>query len=56
MTNRQDAKNAKGKRMPRDRRPKREACTLLEFFQQSPLRGVKLDLRRSRELPREIDL
>jgi len=30
--------------------------TLAEFFAASPLRGSGIKLRRSRELPREIDL
>jgi antitoxin Phd len=29
---------------------------LLEFFRQSPLVGVQLDLGRDRSLPRELDL
>ena len=29
---------------------------LLEFFQQSPLVGVELDLERDKSLPRDIDL
>ena len=30
--------------------------TLVEFLQQSPLRGVELDLRRTKDLPRDVDL
>ena len=29
---------------------------LVDFFRRSPLRGVKLDLTRSKELPRGVDL
>ena len=38
-----------------DRKTKRVG-TLAEFFAASPLRGSGVKLRRSRELPREIDL
>ncbi len=30
--------------------------SLIEFFRQSPLVGVELDLERDRSLPRELDL
>jgi len=30
--------------------------SLVEFFRQSPLVGVELDLNRDRSLPRELDL
>jgi antitoxin Phd len=30
--------------------------SLVEFFQNSPLRGVELDLTRSKDLPRDVDL
>lgn len=29
---------------------------LVDFFQRSPLKGMKLDLERKKDLPREIDL
>jgi len=31
-------------------------ASLVEFFRQSPLHSVELDLRRSKELPREVVL
>lgn len=34
----------------------REQGGLVAFFRQSPLHGVKLDLQRSRETGREVDL
>lgn len=30
--------------------------SLVEFFQRSPLRGIELDLTRSRDIGREVDL
>ncbi len=35
---------------------KKSLPSLLEFFRQSPLVGVELDLERDRSLPREFDL
>jgi antitoxin Phd len=35
---------------------KKSQPTLLQFFRQSPLVGVELDLERDRSLPREFDL
>ncbi len=29
---------------------------LVEFFQNSPLKGIELDLDRNKDLPREVDL
>ena len=34
----------------------RPTTPLAEFFEQSPLRGLHLDLERSKELPREVEL
>ncbi len=34
----------------------RPRTPLTDFFRKSPLHGVKLDLERSKELPREVDL
>ncbi|HLD10032.1 MAG TPA: type II toxin-antitoxin system Phd/YefM family antitoxin [Methylophilaceae bacterium] len=38
------------------RRMKQPKNTLVEFLQVSPLAAVELDITRSKELPREIDL
>ncbi len=38
------------------RRMKQPQKNLFQFFQESPLYGLDLDLTRSKELPREIDL
>ncbi len=35
---------------------KKSQSSLLEFFRQSPLVGIELDLERDRSLPREIQL
>ncbi len=35
---------------------KKSQPTLLQFFRQSPLVGVELDLERDRSLPREFDI
>ncbi len=35
---------------------KKSQPSLLEFFRQSPLVGIELDLERDRSLPREFDL
>jgi antitoxin Phd len=35
---------------------KKSQPSLVEFFRQSPLVGVELDLERDRSLPREFDL
>jgi len=37
------------------RRLIRPKTTLVDFFRNSPLKGVGLDLERSKELPREVD-
>jgi len=37
------------------RRLTRRPESLVEFFQNSPLRGVDLDLERDKDLPREVD-
>lgn len=37
-------------------RIKQPPKNLFQFFQDSPLYGVELDLTRSKELPRDIDL
>lgn len=34
----------------------RPEVSLVEFFQGSPLVGVELDLERSKDLPREVDI
>jgi prevent-host-death family protein len=34
----------------------RPRTSLTKFFRQSPLHGIELDLTRSKELPREIEL
>lgn len=34
----------------------RPPAPLSEFFRKSPLTGVELDLERSKDLPREVDL
>ena len=34
----------------------RPSVGLVDFFRQSPLKGMKLDLKRSKELSREVDL
>lgn len=34
----------------------RPKTTLVDFFRKSPLKGVELDLKRSKDLPREVDL
>ena len=34
----------------------RPATSLLEFFQQSPLYGLELDVERSREVGRDVEL
>ena len=34
----------------------RPRTRLSDFFRKSPLHGVKLDLERSKDLPREVDL
>lgn len=38
------------------RRMKQPQKNLFQFFQESPLYGLDLDLTRSKELPRDIDL
>jgi len=38
------------------KRMKQPKKNLFQFFQESPLYGLDLDLTRSKELPREIDL
>jgi prevent-host-death family protein len=37
-------------------RLRKSQSSLLEFFRQSPLVGVELDLERDQSLPRDIDL
>jgi prevent-host-death family protein len=37
-------------------RLRKSQTSLLEFFRQSPLVGVELDLERDKSLPRDIDL
>ncbi len=39
-----------------DKKPKKGKGTLLEFFQNSPLRGVELDLERDKDTGRDIVL
>ena len=34
----------------------RPKTTLVDFFRKSPLKDVELDLKRSKDLPREVDL
>ena len=34
----------------------RPKTTLVDFFRKCPLKGVELDLKRSKDLPREVDL
>ena len=38
------------------RRLTRPKTDLVEFFQNSPLKGIELDLDRNKDLPREVDL
>jgi hypothetical protein len=38
------------------KRIKQPQKNLFQFFQDSPLYGLELDLTRSKELPRDIDL
>jgi prevent-host-death family protein len=38
------------------KRMKQPEKNLFQFFQESPLYGLDLDMTRSKELPREIDL
>ena len=38
------------------RRMKQPQKNLFQFFQESPLYGLELDLTRSKDLPRDIDL
>ena len=38
------------------KRMKQPQKNLFQFFQESPLYGLELDITRSRELPRDIDL